>query len=189
MDVLTHAIEAYTNPGLDDFIEVIARGAIEGLIRWLPESCGNPTPTAREKVHYYQCMAGVAFANVGLGMVHGIAHSFGAMYNMAHGLANAVILPYVMEYNRRDETARQKLDRLSAYTGDNIIKQVWDLQQNLGIARCFKDTGLDEGDFKRDFDLLVEKSMLGATTLNPVKMTAPEMEKMVRMVYYGTAGD
>jgi alcohol dehydrogenase class IV len=187
MDALTHAIEAYTNPGLDDFIEVIARGAIEGLIKWLPSSCNEPTLEAREKVHYYQCMAGIAFANVGLGMVHGISHSFGAMYNMAHGLANAVILPYVMEYNNRDTSVLQKFNRLSTYIGDDIIQQVWKLQKILGITSCFKDTGLLEENFMRDFAVLVEHAMMGATAVNPVKMSVPEMEKMVRIVYYGSA--
>ena len=66
MDALTHAIEAYVNHGLDPFTEVICRGAIEGLLRWLPEAVNEGTAEAREQVHYLQCMAGISFANVGL---------------------------------------------------------------------------------------------------------------------------
>ncbi|MFT3985162.1 MAG: iron-containing alcohol dehydrogenase, partial [Lachnospiraceae bacterium] len=91
MDALTHAIEAYTNHNLDDFDEALCRAAIEGIVKWLPVSYELGSIEAREKVHNYQAMAGIGFANVGLGMVHGIAHSFGAAFNMAHGLTNAII--------------------------------------------------------------------------------------------------
>ena len=101
MDALTHAIEAYTNHNLDDFDEALCSSAIEGILKWLPVSCKECTVEAREKVHNYQAMAGIGFANVGLGMVHGIAHSFGAVYNMAHGLTNAIILPFVLQYNSK----------------------------------------------------------------------------------------
>ena len=99
MDALTHAIEAYTNHNLDDFDEGLCSAAIVGILKWLPKSVLEQDKEAREKIHNFQAMAGIGFANVGLGMVHGIAHSFGAIYNMAHGLTNAIILPYVLAYN------------------------------------------------------------------------------------------
>lgn len=73
MDALTHAIEAYINTSIDDFTEVLAKGAIEGLIEWLPISFNNKDVESRQKVHNYQSMAGMAFSNSGLGMVHGIS--------------------------------------------------------------------------------------------------------------------
>lgn len=112
MDALTHAIEAYTNHNLDDFDEGLCSGAIVGIMKWLPVSVLENNMEAREKVHNYQAMAGIGFANVGLGMVHGIAHSFGAAYNLAHGLTNAIILPYVLRYNSRNEAVRKKLAEL-----------------------------------------------------------------------------
>ena len=109
MDALTHAIEAYTNHNLDDFDEVICKGAIEGIMANLEKSCKEPTVEIRQKIHNYQAMAGIGFANVGLGMVHGIAHSYGAIFDMAHGLTNAIILPYVLEYNRGNDVVKEKL--------------------------------------------------------------------------------
>ncbi len=190
MDALTHAVECYTNPGLEDFTEVIAKGAIEGLLKWLPISYEEKTMEAREKVHNYQSMAGIAFTNVGVGMVHGIAHAFGAQYNMAHGLANAVILPFVLEYNRRNPTVEEKLRRLASWCGvEDFVQTVKELKTRLQIPYCLRDTGLEESRFLADLDLLVEHSMLGATRVNPVAMTPESMREMIRALYYGSAID
>jgi alcohol dehydrogenase class IV len=185
MDALTHAIESYINHGMDDFMEGICRASIEGLIKWLPQSCETAAIDARGKVHYYQCMAGMSFANAGLGMVHGIAHSFGGIYDIAHGLANAVILPYVMRYNSRDSVVKEKLGRLSVYCGGrDIVQQIVELKERLGIPKCFEQV-ISESDFKKDFEPLVDYSLQTGTIANPVKMTVDEMKKMVNAVYYG----
>ena len=188
MDALTHAIEAYVNHNLDDFTEVICRGSIEGLLNWLPAAVNDSSPKAREQVHYLQCMAGISFANVGLGMVHGIAHSFGGKFGIAHGLANAIILPYVMRYNSRDPKVKEKLERLGRYTGGDVIAQVENLREVLHIPTCFRDV-VSEEDFRSNYGPLVEYSLLTGTLANPVSMTYPEMEKVVNAVYYGTPID
>lgn len=186
MDALTHAIEAYINHNLDDFDEALCRAAIRGIMKWLPVSCEEVTLESREKVHNYQCMAGIGFANVGLGMVHGIAHSYGAIYNLAHGAANAIILPFSLEYNRRDPIVAAKLKDLSYDCKcDDIVEEIKQLKKRLGIPHSFKELGISEENFKRDFDLLLDHSMLGATKVNPVAMTEEAMEKMVEAVYYG----
>lgn len=189
MDALTHAIEAYINTTGDDFTEVLAKGAIEGLIEWLPRSCNNKDVESRQKVHNYQSMAGMAFSNSGLGMVHGISHAFGGKYNLAHGLTNAVILPYAMKYNNRDNEVSKKFIKLSKAIGVNIIEKVEMLNRELGIAKCIKDVGICEDDFKRDYELLVENSMCGSTVANPIKIDIEVMKKIVKTVYYGTEID
>lgn len=189
MDALTHAIEAYINKTSDDFTEVLAKGAIEGLIEWLPVSCNNKDIESRQKVHNYQSMAGMAFSNSGLGMVHGISHAFGGKYNLAHGLTNAIILPYAMKYNSRDNEVFKKFEKLSTAIGFNIIEKVENLNRELGIAGCIKDAGISEEDFNRDYDLLVENSMCGSTVANPIKIDIEVMKKLVKTVYYGTKID
>lgn len=189
MDALTHAIEAYINKTGDDFTEVLAKGAIEGLIEWLPRSCNNKDIESRQKVHNYQSMAGMAFSNSGLGMVHGISHAFGGKYNLAHGLTNAVILPYAMKYNNRDNEVAKKFKKLSKSIGFDIIEKVKMLNSDLGIANCIKDVGICEDDFKRDYELLVENSMYGSTVANPIKIDIEVMKKIVKTVYYGTEID
>ncbi len=186
MDALTHAIEAYTNHNLDDFDEGLCSSAIEGIVRWLPVSCREGTLEAREKVHNYQAMAGIGFANVGLGMVHGIAHSFGAVYNMSHGLTNAVILPFVLEYNRRDATVAAKLEKLSYLCRcGNIIEKIREIRKDLSIPDSFREAGITEEMYKAKYDILLDHAMLGATNVNPVKVNRGEMKKMLQTVYTG----
>ncbi len=189
MDALTHAIEAYINRTGDDFTEVLAKGAIEGLTEWLPISCHNKDIESRQKVHNYQSMAGMAFSNSGLGMVHGISHAFGGKYNLAHGLTNAIILPYAMKYNSRDNEVAKKFNKLSIAIGVDIIEKVKSLNSELGIASCIKDVGISEDDFNRDYELLVKNSMCGSTAANPIKIDIEVMKKLVETVYYGTKID
>lgn len=186
MDALTHAMESFINHNMDDIDAGLAREAIRGLMKWLPESVHDGTLKAREKVHNYQAMAGISFANVGLGMVHGIAHSFGACFDMAHGLTNAIILPVAMAYNRQDAFAATQLDELSDDCRvEDIVEAVDVLREDLGIPASFREAGISEEDYLRCRELLLEHAMLGATMVNPVKMTKESMEKMLDRVYYG----
>lgn len=186
MDALTHAIEAYTNHNLDDFDEGLCSSAIEGIVKWLPVSCKEGTIEAREKVHNYQAMAGIGFANVGLGMVHGIAHSFGGVYNMGHGLTNAVILPFVLEYNSRDTSVSEKLKKLSYLCRcEDIIEEIRKMRKDLSIPNSFMEAGITEEMYKEKHDILLEHAMLGATNVNPVRMNREEMEKMLQTVFTG----
>lgn len=186
MDALTHAIEAYTNHNLDDFDEGLCSSAIEGIMKWLPVSCKEGTIEAREKVHNYQAMAGIGFANVGLGMVHGIAHSFGGVYNMGHGLTNAVILPFVLEYNSRDTSVSEKLKKLSYLCRcEDIIEEIRKMRKDLSIPNSFMEAGITEEMYKEKHNILLEHAMLGATNVNPVRMNREEMEKMLQTVFTG----
>ena len=188
MDALTHAIEAYTNHNLDDFDEGLCSAAIVGILKWLPKSVLEQDKEAREKIHNFQAMAGIGFANVGLGMVHGIAHSFGAIYNMAHGLTNAIILPYVLAYNRQDPAVAEKLEELSYRCHcTDIVEEIDKMRETLGIPATFKEAGITEEMFKEKHDLLLEHAMLGATRVNPVVMTEKELDKILTLVYWGKA--
>ncbi|MCD7866048.1 MAG: iron-containing alcohol dehydrogenase [Clostridiales bacterium] len=189
MDALTHALEAYVNKNGNDFTDALAKEAAEGILEWLPLSVREGTAQARMKVHHYQCMAGMAFANSGLGMVHGVSHAFGGKYNMAHGRANAVILPYSMDYNKKDAEVAAKYLRLSGIMGTDIIGMVKSLQAELGIPSCMKDAGIEETDFRRDFDRLLDYSMQGSTAVNPVKVPPEDMKKFLECVYYGIEVD
>lgn len=185
MDALTHALECYINLAADDFTEALAKEAAEGILEWLPASCLERDSLAREKVHNYQCMAGLAFSNTGLGMVHGIAHAFGGKYNLAHGLCNAVVLPYSMQYNGRDPRVRKLYDRLAKPGLPDVVERVFALAERVGIPKNFRDAGLPEEDYLADFDFLLEKSMGGSTRVNPVPVPREDMAKFLDCVYYG----
>lgn len=186
MDAMAHAVECYTNNNLDDFSECLAAGAIEGLFKYLPVSCKTADPVAREKVHNYQSMAGCAFANVGTGMDHGIAHAMGGKYDLGHGLLIAVALPYVLEFNSRDAEVKAKLDYLARRIGQSdFVKAVRKLNLQVGIPVSFKALGIAEADFNRDLDGLVENSLKGSTKANPVPVTEDAMKSILRRIYEG----
>ena len=189
MDALTHALEAYINKNGNDFTDALAKEAIEGIMEWLPESVLKGTLKAREKIHNYQCMAGMAFANSGLGMVHGVSHAFGGMYNVAHGLANAVILPYSMDYNKKDPEVAAKYAKLSRILGKDVTEAVKELSAQIDIPAKMQDAGVTEEDFKRDFTQLLDFSMQGSTVVNPIPVSREDMEKFLNCIYYGTKVD
>lgn len=186
MDALTHAIECYTNRSKETFTDLLARGAIEGIFEWLPRSVAGGDLESRQRMHEYACMAGMAFSNAGLGMVHGISHAFSAFYNTAHGLANAVILPYVLDYNRQDPWVARELDRLSAALGGDVVEKVRALSRKVGIPACLRDAGIPEADFLRDEAQLIAGAMLGSTKVNPIPMTPETIAPIVRAAYYGS---
>lgn len=185
MDALTHALEAYINKNGNDFTYALAREAAEGIMEWLPDSVKTGSEESREKMHNFSCMAGMAFSNSGLGMVHGVSHAFGGKYNLAHGLANAIILPYSMDYNKKDKKVQEKYDKLSRILGCDVIEKVKTLQKELGIASCMKEAGISETDYQKDFDFLLENAMKGSTVVNPIPVSVEDMKKFLDCIYYG----
>ena len=186
MDALTHAVESYINNRIDNFTEIMAKGVIEGLIKYLPKSYQNKDIESREKVHDYQSMAGMILTNVGLGMSHGISHAIGGRYNLSHGLINAVALPYVLMYNRRDEWVDKRLKVLEKTFGwEDFILEIKKLNNILNIPSSFKELGIDEEDFKEHYSQLVENSLKGSTMKNPIPINKIEMEKILKSIYEG----
>lgn len=98
MDALTHAIEGYTTKGAWEMTDMFHLKAIELISKYLRDACEN-TKEGREGMALGQYIAGMGFSNVGLGIVHSMAHALGAVYDTPHGVANAILLPTVMEYN------------------------------------------------------------------------------------------
>lgn len=186
MDAMTHAVECYINKNLDDFTECLAIGAVKGLFEYLPSSCIKGDAASREKVHNYQCIAGCAFANVGLGLAHGIAHSIGGLLGFGHGLINAVVLPYVLQFNSKDAEVEQRLRRLAkAIDSENFITSIKELNAKIGIPATLQEMGIDKETFNQNFDVLVENSLKGSTRVNPVKVTGEDMEKLLRLMFEG----
>lgn len=186
MDAMTHAVECYTNSNLDDFTECLARSAIEGLFTYLPVSYQQKTIESREKVHNYQCLAGIAFDNVGLGMAHGISHAIGGMFGLGHGLINAVALPYVLEYNAQDAVVQAKLNRLAKTIGEaDFIQAIKKLNSRLNIPMTFKDAGIPLQLFEANFALLAENSLKGSTRVNPKRVSRHDIEKILKKIYFG----
>ena len=109
MDALTHAIEGLITLGAWEMSDMFEIKAIEMIAKWLPKAVENPSDIeARDGMATAQYIAGMAFSNVGLGLVHGMAHPLGAYYDIPHGVANALLLPFVMEYNKEAAKAKYR---------------------------------------------------------------------------------
>lgn len=189
LDALTHAVECYMNAGLDDFTEVLAKGAVAGLFAWLPVSYHAGTLESREKVHHYQCMAGLAFDNTGLGMAHGISHALGGKFDLGHGLLNAIVLPYALAFNARNPAVAARLGELARTVGrmgsSGFINAVRDLNQDLKIPAGLEQAGVSRCAFEADFEGLVSNCLQGSTRVNPVAVTAEQMASVLRLMYKG----
>lgn len=157
MDALTHAIEGYTTLGAWELTDMMHLKAIEIISRSLRKAVEND-PQGREDMALGQYIAGMGFSNVGLGVVHGMAHPLGAFYDTPHGIANAVLLPYVMEYNAEytgekfkyiaeamgvDTTGMSQAEYRAAAV--NAVKQ---LSKDVGIPEKLHEIGVKEEDLQ-----------------------------------------
>ena len=158
MDALTHAIESYITPGAWTMIDMFEMKAIELIARHLKNAVDNGTDTAaREGMAEAQYIAGMGFSNVGLGIVHSMAHPLGAFYDTPHGVANALLLPYVMEYNAESPARPKYLDIARAMgvdtTGMSVdegvaaaIGAVRALSLSIGIPQRLHELGVKRED-------------------------------------------
>lgn len=158
MDALTHAIESYITPGAWTMSDMFEMKAIELIARHLKNAVDNGTDTAaREGMAEAQYIAGMGFSNVGLGIVHSMAHPLGAFYDTPHGVANALLLPYVMEYNA-ESLARPKYLDIARAMGDDTtgmsvdegvaaaIGAVRALSLSIGIPQRLHEIGVKRED-------------------------------------------
>lgn len=157
MDALTHAIEGYTTLGAWELTDMMHLKAIEIISRSLRKAVEND-PQGREDMALGQYIAGMGFSNVGLGVVHGMAHPLGAFYDTPHGIANAVLLPYVMEYNA--EYTGEKFKYIAEAMGVNTtgmsqaeyraaaVNAVKQLSKDVGIPEKLHEIGVKEEDLQ-----------------------------------------
>ncbi|WP_312286171.1 bifunctional acetaldehyde-CoA/alcohol dehydrogenase [Terrisporobacter sp.] len=142
LDVLTHAIEAYVSVMATDYTDALALKAIQMVFKYLPISYkGEDTAEcreAREKMHNASCIAGMAFANAFLGINHSLAHKLGAQFHIPHGKANAILLPYVIEYNSQIPNKFTAFPKYKYFVAD---KKYWEISKMLGL----KADSIEEG--------------------------------------------
>jgi alcohol dehydrogenase class IV len=200
MDALTHAIEAYVSTLNGPFTDPLALKAIDMVFHYLPASFRRDT-AAREQMHYAQCLAGMAFSNALLGIVHSMAHKTGAAFStghIPHGCANAIYLPYVIQYNRNNAQARYAdIARFVGLTGDNdaeltdkLIAKIDAYNVELGIPKTLKDFGIEEQEFNEKVSGIAERAVGDACTgSNPRPITPAEMERLFRCIYTGNKVD
>ena len=168
MDALTHAIEGYITKAHNTMSDMFHMRAIELIFENLPAAVNEKNQDAIDKMGLAQYIAGMGFSNVGLGIVHSMAHQLGAVYDTPHGLANAILLPTVMRFNGQDPATAQRFREILVRIGrpdaehlndqDVINTFVWkisELSKEVGITQTIKDVGAKE----EDFGMLADKAM------------------------------
>ena len=197
MDALTHAIEAYTASLRSNFTDPLALKAIEMVNMHLVNSYkGNME--ARGEMHEAQCLAGMAFSNALLGIVHSMAHKVGAVFHIPHGCANAIFLPYVIKYNRK--ACEDRYANIARHIGlkgesereltDALIDLINKFNKELNIPSSMKEYGIEEDDFKANLKFIAHNAVLDPCTgSNPREIDDETMEKLYTCAYYGSDVD
>ncbi len=194
MDALTHAIEAYTSNASNAITDALSMKAIEMIKENLLDSYKGDKKS-RSEMHIAQCLAGMAFSNAILGIVHSMAHKTGKIFNIAHGCANAIYLPYVIEFNRKTTTpVYADIARRIGLVGssddqlvDSLVEMVNDFNKQLNIPSNLKDFGLDEKFFSDNLDEVAETAVGDACTgTNPREISVDEMKQLFTCTFYGT---
>ncbi|MBQ9039225.1 MAG: iron-containing alcohol dehydrogenase [Clostridia bacterium] len=216
MDAMTHAIEAYVSTANSDYTDPLAIHAIEMIMKDLVPSY-NGDMTARDHMHDAQCLAGMAFSNALLGIVHSMAHKTGAIFadygaHIIHGAANAMYLPKVIAFNAKDATAKKRYGVIVDYMGiadkadsddvkvEKLIAFLRGMNDQLNIPHCIKNYGADSYPCEQGFvpeDVFLERlpeiaknAIADACTgSNPRQPSQEEMEKLLKCCYYDTEVD
>ena len=190
MDALTHAIEGYITKGAWEMSDMFEIEAIRMISRYLPVAVDEPqNPEGRNGMAVAQYIAGMAFSNVGLGLVHGMAHPMGSLFDVPHGVANALLLPTVMEYNMPE--CIDKYPRIAEAMGVDIkgmtpqeasqaaVDAVRALAIRVGIPQHLSDLGIKES----DIPALAEQAIADVCTPgNPRECSLEDIKALYRQV-------
>lgn len=202
MDAMTHAIEAYVSTLHCNYTDAVALHAIKMIHKELKKSFDG-CMTARAEMHDAQCLAGMAFSNALLGIVHSMAHKTGAAFStghIPHGCANAIYLPYVIKYNAKDPVAAKRYAEVARRMGlpgtsekaliNSLVEKIDDFNVKLNIPKTLKEFGVEENEFKEKVAKIAELAVGDACTgSNPRSIDPATMEKLFTCTYYGTEVD
>lgn len=192
VDALVHAIEAYLSVNASPITDAIALGAIKLIVKALPKAYANPSSLqARENMATASLMAGMAFGNAGVGAVHALAYPLGGRFNIAHGVSNALLLPYVMEWNKLAcvERMRDIADAMGVRVAhlsdrdaaDLAVKAMADLCAAVEIPSGLRSFNVPEDAISA---MAEEASKIDRLMRNnPRKLTAADIEKIYRAAY------
>ncbi len=190
LDALSHGVEAYVSNIADRYNDALAKDAISLVFKNLPTVVENPdNKEVRQAMHDASCMAGMAFTNVWLGIVHSMSHQVGGTFGVPHGCANAILMPNVIRYN---STATDKYNDLAALFGkenaEDFATEVENLRTQVGVVPSFKEAGVDEKEWNEKLDTMVKNALNDPCTLfNPKKPTADEIKAIYTACFNGVA--
>lgn len=188
MDALTHAIEAFTSSRANMITDILAEKAVIMIMDNLVTAynTGNDL-AARENMLVASCIAGMAFTNVSLGIVHSIAHTVGGLFGIPHGLADAIVLPYVIEFNMASEDASNRYAILAEKLGkSSLLDAVKEINDQLDIPTSLQSVIGDDSSFEEKLTDIANLSIAdGCTKTNPIIPDVEDMKALLTKIYYG----
>jgi alcohol dehydrogenase class IV len=193
MDALTHGIEAYVSTMHGPFSDPLALQSIKMAVDNIEKSFAGDKQ-ARAEMHYAQCIAGMAFSNGFLGIVHSLSHKSGAIFNIPHGLANALYLPYVIDFNKKADGSRYAdIARMLGLTGnteealiDSLTGLLQRLNKALNLPLSLQQFGVDEAQFEKQLDQMAAGAIQDpCTPSNPRNVSVEEMKQLYICAFKG----
>ncbi|HZK66288.1 MAG TPA: iron-containing alcohol dehydrogenase, partial [Chloroflexota bacterium] len=191
MDALCHALESYTNLNTNPISDALDLKAISMISKWLRPAVANANVEAMSHMVLASTIAGMGFANTKVTIVHSMSHPISGFHGVPHGVANAVLLPYVMEFNlignaeRFGDVARamgiDTFGMTAMEAARASVDAVRDLAQDVGIPATFKDFGVDYDHLEEMID---DTFKSGNVPVNPVKVT----REAVAAIYHKAIG-
>ncbi len=193
MDAITHSFEAYVSVVANPITDSLAIKSIEMIVDNVVNSYNN-NDDSRKEMHIAQCMAGMSFSNAILGIVHSMAHKSGKIFDIPHGCANAIYLPFVVKYNA--QVAGERYAQIAKYLGlsgntteelvDALIAKLMELKAKMNMPKTMQEFGVDEKDFLAQLDAISAAAVADpCTSTNPRSIDAETMAKLFKCAYYG----
>ncbi|TKG89878.1 iron-containing alcohol dehydrogenase [Puteibacter caeruleilacunae] len=188
LDALSHSVEAYVSNIADRYNDALAKDSVDLIFKNLPTAYNEPENLeVRQAMHDASCMAGMAFTNVWLGIVHSMSHQLGGTFGIPHGCANAILMPNVIRYNSK---VTDKYNDLAALFGkcnaQEFAVEVEKLRDAVGVVPSIKAYGIDEKTWNEKIDTLAENAMKDPCTLfNPRKPELEEIKAIYNACYEG----
>lgn len=189
MDALTHALEAWVSRRANHLSDILAEAAAKDIVEYLPKVFEDRNSLEyRERMLNASLTAGMAFTNVSLGIVHSMAHTLGSLFGLAHGLLDAILLPYVIEFNSQDESAKNKYNKIAneIRSENDLVGVVRELNSKVNIPNSLSELITDEKSFNEKMDTMIDMALAdGCTKTNPIIPTRDELKDLYLYAYNG----
>lgn len=188
LDALTHCVEAYVSNIENNYADVLSKGGLEIVFNNLKEAVQNPSNiVARQNMHDASFMAGLAFNNAWLGIVHSLSHQVGALYGIPHGASNAIFLPNVIRYNAKESNRFPDLAKvIGKETAEDLAQAIETLRAEVNNQSAIKEFGISREDWDKNLDFIANNAFVDPCTgFNPRKPTVEELKEIYNACYDG----